>query len=70
MTLGFHTISATAKSSPYQPNMTITPLVIGNDGTVIPNKDVKIPENPWSNMKMYTSSSDSAGIDPNSNQKD
>ena len=70
MTLGFHTISATAKSSPYQPNMTITPLVIGNDGTVIPNKDVKIPENPWSNMKMYTLSSDSAGIDPNSNQKD
>lgn len=70
MTLGFHTIFATAKSSPYQPNMTITPLVIGNDGTVIPNKDVKIPENPWSNMKMYTSSSDSAGIDPNSNQKD
>lgn len=70
MTLGFHTISATAKSSPYQPNMTITPLVIGNDGTVIHNKDVKIPENPWSNMKMYTSSSDSAGIDPNSNQKD
>ena len=41
MTLGFHTISATAKSSPYQPNMTITPLVIGNDGTVIPNKGCK-----------------------------
>ena len=70
MTLGFPTISATAKSSPYQPNVTITPLVLSNDGTVIPNKDVKIPENSWSNMKMYTSSSDSAGIDPNLNRKD
>lgn len=70
MTLGFPTISTTAKSSPYQPNVTITPLVLSNDGTVIPNKDVKIPENSWSNMKMYTSSSDSAGIDPNLNRKD
>lgn len=70
MTLGFPTISATAKSSPYQPNVTITPLVLSNDGTVIPNKDVKIPENSWSNMKMYTSSSDSTGIDPNLNRKD
>ena len=70
MTLGFPTISTTAKSSPYQPNVTITPLVLSNDGTVIPNKDVKIPENSWSNMKMYTLSSDSAVIDPNLNRKD
>ncbi len=71
MTLGFPAISTTPcyETNSYQPNVTITPLVVNNDGVAIPNKDVKISENSWSSV-TYATSSDSAGVNPNNIRKD